>query len=349
MASETILEPEWPIIDPHHHLWEWPDAFLQALPHPQHGFMEMLRHKQRYLLHELLADLGSGHNIRATVFIETYAMYRADGPEELRSTGETEFANGIAAMSASGFYGAPRVAAGIIGNVDLRLGARTEAALHAHLQAGGGRFRGVRQSIAHDDDANVLGPLSAMIDAGLYRDATFRTGVRVLQRLGLSLDTWMMEPQLPELVDLARACPGAAIIMDHVGTPVGIGTYKGQREARFDTWRRNIKAVAACPNVVAKLGGLGMPFAGFPWSCDRRPASSGELARAWAPYIEACIEAFGPTRCMFESNFPVDSFSCDYGMLWNAFKRIVANYSADEKNALFFDTAARVYRLDVER
>ncbi|MES1946827.1 hypothetical protein C84B14_05746 [Salinisphaera sp. C84B14] len=346
-ANADVLDPDRPIIDPHHHLWDRSRLDLGAMPFAEHGFSRMLRDRSRYMLDELLADTDRGHDIRATVFIECRSMYRAEGAKALRSVGETEFVNGVAAVAASGVYGDTRACAGIVGHADLRLGADVAEVLEAHLAAGQGRFRGIRHSAAYDADDNVLGPLSTRgTPAHLLRDADFRKGFAELAPRGLSFDAWLLEPQLPDLVDLARAFPDTAIVLDHVGGPVGIGAYAGRRDTRFDEWRAQIQALAACDNVVVKLGGLAMPFAGFEWSYDQRPDSHESLAQAWAPYIETCIEAFGATRCMFESNFPVDHFTCDYATLWNAFKYLARGCSEDEKNALFFDTAARVYRLD---
>jgi L-fuconolactonase len=347
MAAEGILEPELPIVDPHHHLWDRPTEVLRNLPPLEHGFMDIIRETPRYLLDELLADLRSGHNIRATVYMECGAMYRADGPENLRCVGETEFVGGIAAMTASGIYGDVRACAGIVGHVDLRLGGNAEDVLRSHIAAGHGRFRGIRQSASHDDDPGVLGPLAGRVPAGLYRDAKFREGFKLLHTLGLTFDAWLLEPQLPDLIDLARAFPDTTIVLDHVGTPLGIGRYEGKREERFAEWRGNIQSLAKCENVVVKLGGLPMPFAGWRKRMAEPLPSSGQLAGEWRPYIETCIEAFGPARAMFESNFPVDRFGADYASLWNAFKRIAMNFSADEKTALFSDTAARVYRIAV--
>src|SRR5688572_13851404 len=283
---EAILEPSLPIVDPHHHLWDRLADRLVGLPPSDHGFMEIISRVGRYLLDELLADLNSGHDVRATVYLECGAMYRADGPEELKPVGETEFVNGIAAMTASGLYGDVRACAGIVGHADLRLGTRVEDVLHAHVAAGQGRFRGIRQSASYDDDPKVLGPLAGRVPAGLYRDASFRAGFAVLHRLGLSFDAWLLEPQLPDLLDLARAFPETTIVLDHVGTPLGVGAYAGRREERFATWRHGIENLAGCANVVVKLGGLAMPFAGFPWSYSNRPTSSEDLARAWQPYVD---------------------------------------------------------------
>ncbi len=343
--SEPILEPDLPIIDAHHHLWDRPQAMLSSLPPSTHGFMDILRSTPRYLLDEILADLRSGHNIRATVYMECGAMYRADGPVAMRCVGETEFVNGIAAMTASGTYGVVRVAAGIVGHVDLTIGEAARDVLQAHVAAGNGRFRGIRHQGAHDEDPAVLGPLHGRQPAGLYRDAAFRKGFSQLAPLGLSFDAWLLEPQIPDVIDLARAFPGTTMILDHVGTPLGIGRYAGKREARFDTWRTNIRALAACPNVHVKIGGLPMPFCGFRDRMAGPDETSATLAQQWKPYVETCIEAFGAKRAMFESNYPVDRFGASYVALWNAFKRLAAGCSADEKTALFSGTAARVYRI----
>jgi L-fuconolactonase len=346
-ASEPILEPDLPIVDPHHHLWDRPASLVAAMPRTGHGFEEIIRATPRYLLDELLADLGSGHRVRATVYLECGAMYRAEGQPALRCVGETEFVNGVAAMTASGLYGDVRACAGIVGHADLRQGAAVEEVLNAHIAAAPARFRGIRQSASWDEDPQVLGPLSGRVPAGLYRDAKFREGFAALGRLGLSFDAWLLEPQLSELIDLARAFPETAIVLDHVGTPLGIAAYAGKREARFGAWRESIRTLAECPNVAVKLGGLAMPFAGFT-SFDASPRASSEvLARDWKPYVETCVDAFGAARCMFESNFPVDSLSCSYATLWNTFKRLASQYSADERTALFSGTATRVYRLDL--
>jgi L-fuconolactonase len=345
--AEPILEPDLPIVDPHHHLWDRPGAKGADLPPPSHPFEALTRLSPRYLLDELLADLRRGHNVKATVFVQCGAMYRADGPAHLRPVGETEFVNGVAAMSASGVYGDVRACAGIVGHVDLTQDeALVAEALERHLQVAPDRFRGIRHSASWDADPAVLGPLQRGV-AGLYASDAFRRGFARLAPLGLSFDSWLLEPQLPELTDLARAFPETTIVLDHVGTPLGIGAYAGRREERFETWRKAIADLVACPNVVAKVGGLAMPFAGFATFMSDPPASSERLAADWRPYVEATIEAFGADRCMFESNFPVDLGSCTYDVLWNAFKRLAQGWSPDEKTALFSGTATRVYRLQL--
>ena len=322
--KEPILEPELPIVDPHHHLWDRP------------GW--------RYLLDELLADTGSGHNIVATVYVQARSMLRASGPQEMRPVGETEFVNGIAAMSASGGYGKTRACAAIVGHADLALGARVESVLAAHLRAGGDRFRGIRHITAWDADSSLLNP-NYSPPPRLLAEPRFREGLAVLGRLGLSFDAWLYHPQIGELTELAQVVPQTKIVLNHVGGPIGTGAYAGKHAQVFPGWAASIKALAACPNVHVKLGGLGMRMFGFTHDLGELPPSSEELAAAWRPYIETCIAAFGPQRAMFESNFPVDKGSCGYAALWNAFKRITSGCSTAEKAALFAGTATEFYRL----
>ena len=321
---EAAIEPERPIVDPHHHLWD---------------------RQQRYLFDELLKDLNTGHNILSTVYLQCGSMYRADGDLAYASLGETEFVNGVAAMSASGGYGKLRACAGIVGHADLlRLGDAVQPVLEAHIRAGGGRFRGIRNSSVWDADPSIV-TVPSSPPKGLLADARFRAGFARLGPLGLSFDAWLYHPQIGELADLARAFPGTTIVLDHVGAPIGIGAYKGRRAEVFNVWRDAIRDIARCPNVNIKLGGLGMKVMGFGFEEKPRPPGSDELAQAWRPYLETCIEAFGAGRAMFESNFPVDKQSCSYAVLWNAFKRFAANYSEAEKEALFAGTARRVYRI----
>ena len=340
-TAEAVLEPDLPIVDPHHHLWDRPARDPATLGH---DFERAIAGVDRYLLPELLADMNSGHNVIATVFIECGSMYRADAAGPMKPVGETEFVNGVAAMSASGGYGPARACAGIVGHADLMLGSAVAKVLDAHLVAGGGRFRGIRHSVSHDADSNVLGPL-ARRPPGVFKEAAFRAGFAELSRAGLSFDAWLLEPQLPELIDLARAFPDTPIVLDHVGTPLGIASYAGRREERFPIWKESIETLAGLDNVVVKLGGLAMCFPRFPSFMSDPPASSEQLAAEWRPYIETCIQAFGPDRCMFESNFPVDIGSCDYRTLWNAFKVLAKGYSPAEKTAMFSGVATRVYRL----
>ncbi|MDP6688797.1 MAG: amidohydrolase family protein [Alphaproteobacteria bacterium] len=326
---EETIDPELPICDPHHHLWEFK--------------YERVAH--RYLLDEILEDLNSGHNVVSTVFIECGAMIRAHGPVPLRMVGETEFVNGIAAMSASGEYGKARVAAGIVGHADLCLGADVAGVLEAHLLAGGGRFRGIRHSCTWDAAPDVPNARCEP-PQHLYQQENFRAGFAQLARHDMSFEGWCYHTQIAELTELAQAFPDTTIILDHFGGPLGIGPYEGKLEENFAQWQSDISDLARCENVVAKLGGINMELNGFGWHERDRPPSSEELMLATKPYYEHTIEQFGAGRCMFESNFPVDMCSCSYNVLWNSFKRLTADYSADEKAKLFHDTATRIYRLD---
>jgi predicted TIM-barrel fold metal-dependent hydrolase len=328
LTPEDALEPGLPICDPHHHLWDRQEGRVAS----------------RYLLDEILEDVQAGHNVVSTVFIECGAMFKPDGPEALRPVGETEFVNGIAAMSASGLYGPRRIAAGIVGTADLRLGAAVGAVLDAQVAAGGGRFRGIRRAAAWDADPGVP---NHRTEPGprLFFDDSFRAGFAQLAPRRLTFEAWCYHRQIPDVTALARAFPDTTIILNHFGGPLGIGPYAGKAKDVFAEWRTSIAELATCPNVVAKLGGLNMEMNGFGWHERSRPPSSQELAEATRHYYDVTIETFGARRCMFESNFPVDKASCSYTVLWNTFKRIAAGASAAEKAALFHDTAARVYRL----
>ena len=336
LIREEPINPDLPICDPHHHLWDHPDNL------PENSIRASHRHLRHYLLKELLEDTGGGHNILETVFIECHSMYRKDGPEELRPIGETEFVSGIAAQSASGQYGNTAVAAGIVGFADLTLGSAVAPFLEAQITAGGGRFRGIRYTSTWDASSDID---SRVKTPELLSDPKFREGFACLSKYNLSFDAWLYHTQLTELSDLARAFPDTPIILDHIGGPLGIGPYAGKREQVSKDWKQGIVALAACPNVVVKLGGLGMPLTGFGWHEQPTPPDSVELAQVMAPYYKWCIEQFGPDRCMFESNFPVDRISYSYTVLWNAFKRISKGFSPSERALLFHDTAVKVYRL----
>ena len=336
-TDEPVLEPDLPICDPHHHLWDFRGKAVLAAA----------RVAPRYLLDEILEDLASGHNVVSTVFIECGAMYRAGGPEALRPVGETEFVAGIAAMSESGLYGTSRVAAGIVGSAPLGIGDRMAEVLDHHIAAGGGRFRGIRQGASWDASPEVRNNRTEP-GPDLFLDSGFRAGFRHLAPRGLSFEGWCYHPQIPTLTDLARAFPDTTIILDHFGGPLGIGPYAGRADEVFADWRRAIGPLAECPNVHAKLGGIAMDINGFGWHEREAPPASEELMEATRRYYEHTIEAFGVERCMFESNFPVDKLSCSYRVLWNSFKRLTEGYSEEERAFLFHDTSARVYRLESE-
>jgi L-fuconolactonase len=322
MAEESPLDPGRPIIDPHLHFWE-----------PQGG--------TRFLVQEAAAMIAaSGHNITHSVFVECHAMHRAAGPEELRPVGETEFVVGQAAMSASGNYGRARLGHRIVGTADLLLGDAVLPVLEAHVAAGGGRFRGIRKASAWRAKG-LFGMPTDPAGAGILARPEFARGAAVLARLGLSLDIWCCHTQLGELVGLADALPELSIVLDHAGTPED-----RSMEVRID-WTKAIAELAGRDNMKIKLGGLGMDIDNG-IGATFRGAGSGQLAEEWRPYIETCIAAFGPDRCMFESNFPPDNCAGSYGATWNAFKLIAADYSEAEKDALFSGTAARVYGIELD-
>jgi len=323
--QEVALDPELPIVDPHHHLW--------APPRPQ------------YEAPELLADLGAGHNVVATVYLETLAYYRASGPDELKPVGETEHVAAVAeAVARQG--NVPRVAAGIIGQADLARGAAVQAVLEAHVEAGRGRFRGVRANLFHDGEVafGYPGP-----PPGLSRDNGFREGFGRLAPLGLVCDVMAFHTNQGEVAELAAAFPDTTLIINHLGAPIGRRPYADRPDEVFALWRDNIALLAARPNVLMKIGGLGGPFFGvlLPHRLRERevPIGSEELAALYRPWFEVAVEAFGPERCMFESNFPADKYDCSYEVLWNAFKRLAAGFSDGERAALFSGTANRAYRL----
>ena len=328
LTQEPTVEPEIPICDPHHHFWDYRPEWLPY---------------QRYLLHELAADINSGHNVRSTVFVEARSMYRPDGPEELRSVGEVEFVQGLAAASASGLYGPGRAAAAIIGRADLKMGEGVGPVLEALQAASPNRFRGIRHSVGWDPHPEV----PSREAEGILSGEPYRSGARVLARMGLCLETGVMFPQLPELADFAKSVPEVTIVLNHIGGLMRTGPYANRDEEVLATWRSGITAVGACPNVIIKLGGIGMPRYGFDWHTRDEPIGSEELAESMSPFMNHCIEQFGPSRSMFESNFPVDKVAYSYHVLYNAFKRLSKGYSASERADMFEDTAARVYRIEV--
>jgi L-fuconolactonase len=317
-VNEEVIEPELPIVDPHHHLW------------PAGGALP-------YGLSELHNDASDGHNIQKTVFIECGAAYRSDGPDHLRSLGETEFVAGESQRDPS------HLISGIVAHTDLRRDDLAET-LHAHESVSNDLLRGIRDALAHAHHPEVLAiPGRAIRD--LYADTSFRRGVAELGARGLTYDTWHYHYQNQEFLALARAVPETTMVLDHFGTPLGVGPYESQREEIFEQWKKNIREIATCSNVVAKLGGLAMPDNGFGWHTAERPPTSDEFLQVQRRYFEHTIECFGPERCMFESNFPVDRLSLSYRTVWNAFKKLASSFSPEEKTAMFSATATRVYRL----
>lgn len=322
--QEDALEPELPLSDPHHHLWDYPD--------------------DRYLLDELLADLGGGHRVLSTVFVECGAGYRQTGPAHLRPLGETEFVQNLVAAGERDRE--TRVAAGLVGFANLCHPA-VDDLLRAHLAASPNRFRGIRQAAGWHQDAGIRNSRSEP-PQGLFLRDDFRRGFRLLARHQLVFDAWFYHTQFDDFISLARDFPEVRMVLDHFGGPLGVGPYAGpgRRDAVFTDWRKKLEELAACPNVFAKLGGINMKINGFGWHKRRTPPSSDELVEATGRYYHWVIEQFGAHRCMFESNFPVDKASCSYTVLWNAFKKISSDYASEERALLLHDTACRVYRLE---
>jgi L-fuconolactonase len=326
LVHEDAIDPSRPIIDPHHHLWgsgrRWPP----------------------YQIDDLRADTASGHRIEKTVFVECRESYRPDGPVHLRPVGETAFVASVARETRDE-GGGRAVIAGIVAHADLRLPlSALQAVLSAHAEAGEGLFRGIRHAGARDANPEAL-TIPGRGPEGLYADEHFRAGVAFLGASGLTYDTWHYHHQNATFADLARATPGTTLVLDHFGTPLGVGRYAGLREQIFSRWQSDIEDIADCPNVVAKLGGLAMPDNGFGWDLRATPPTSDEVVEAQGRYYRHAIECFGADRCMFESNFPVDRRSLSYAVYWNAMKKIAASYSGDEQQAMFYGTAQRVYRL----
>ena len=318
--NEPIIDPERPIVDPHHHLWRRPNS--------------------TYILENLWADTESGHNITKTVFLECGASYHDDGPEHFKCVGETVFVEEIAAESRAG-DGA--TIAAIVSRADLR-GPDLDAVLDAHDEAGKGLFRGIRHAGARDPNPECLS-IPGRAPEGLYEDAAFRKGVARLGERAYTYDTWHYHHQNVAFSELANAVPNTTMILDHFGTPLGVGPYADKREEIFNAWKDDIAAIAECPNVVAKLGGLAMPDNGFGWDTRDTPPTSDEFVEAQARYYHHTIDCFGADRCMFESNFPVDRLSIAYAILYNGLKKIAAQYTEEEQSAMFSGTATRIYRL----
>jgi len=316
-TQEQAQEPELPICDPHHHLWEFPTSV--------------------YLVDELLQDLQAGHNVVKTVYVECDENYRTEGPAALFPVGETAFVDRVTGQNQD----KPQLAAGIVGFADLCLGDAVQDVLEAHMQASS-RFRGIRHASAwHASDSIRNSHTNPEQD--LLQNQDFLAGFQQLQGLGLRFDAWMYFEQIPQLVELANTFPDTPIVLNHIGGPIGIGPYAGKREEVFSQWRANIIELAACDNVYVKLGGMTMTVSGFGWHKLAAPPGSELLAQAMAPYFNTCIEHFGVQRCMFESNFPVDRASCSYTVLWNAFKTVSQDYSDSERAWLLHDSACQFY------
>lgn len=367
--SEAAIDPSMEIIDAHHHLWDptshpkgWPVSLWQIklyylLCSPEkitevtkadqiaRGNVNILKSfgqrqlpfMQAYMGEDLLLDIHNresgkpGHNVVKTVYIE--CGWDDHGVKEaLKPVGE-------AAMVEREHKRFPSICHATVAFADLRL-PDVELTLQAYAKIQS--VKGIRHSLAYSDDPAIAGSDKAKSDTAW--EPAFRRGFALLEKYGYSYDVWMFHEQLEGVADLARNFPGTTIIVDHVAEPLGIGSYK--RQETFPKWEKGIREVAlASENVYVKLSGLAMCRTGFGFDERPEPPSSQELAQAWAPYIRVCIEAFGVDRCLFASNFPVDKISCDYTVLWNAYKRIVAHRSPEDRRKLFYENAKRVYRL----
>lgn len=321
-TREEIIDPGREIVDPHHHLWTHGTPQAPAV----------------YELPEFARDTGSGHNVVQTVYIECRARWDLDAPAHLKSAAETAYVAALTAPDAAPI-------AGIIAHVDLTLPLDLlDEALDAHTASGQGRLVGIRHSGACDPE-----PDSLMIPGrgapGLYANPDFRRGVARLGARGLTYDTWHYHHQNRDFLDLARAVPETVMILDHFGTPLGVGRFAGQRDEIQSAWREDMADLAQCPNLRAKLGGLNMPDNGWGWEKNETPPSSDDLLNAQGDWYHHTIDCFGPSRCMFESNFPVDRTSVDYHVLWNFFKKLAHPFDEEEKNALFAGTARATYGL----
>lgn len=326
--QEDVLEPGLPIVDPHHHLWDRPGS--------------------RYMPPDLKNDVTSGHTVVATVYVESNAMYRSHGPVSLMPVGETEIMSAVCRPWSGD--GQPALCAGVVGYADLFAGTAVRQVLEEHIHGGAGKFRGIRQVTAWHEASSLQtpqhGPRRALT-AGMMSDPRFLAGFACLAPLGLTFDAWLYHSQIGELVALARAHPDTTIVLNHLGGPIGAGPYRGRSDEVFAAWSSAMAELATCPNVRVKIGGFGMRLIGFDYRLRERPASSTELANEWRPFANQCIDMFGPDRCMFESNFPIDKAYFSYRTLWNAFKRLTSGASDFEKAQLFSLTATQVYDLQI--
>jgi len=321
---EQAIDPAQPIIDPHHHLWSRPSS--------------------TYLAAELHADTSRSHNITHTVFVECAASYDDEAAAGFEPVGETRFVAAEAAAMRD--MGGSELAA-IAGHADLTMGPRLREVLHAHIEAGQGLFRGIRHGAnwsAHPDVKNG----HHNPPPHLFLDTDFQAGVQLLAELDLSLEAWQYFDQLSELAALAQAVPACTIIVNHLGAPLGIGPHATDRAGMLELWRSGLTEVAAQPNTVLKVGGIGMEhYYGTGWADLDAPPSSEQAAEYWQDVVHFAIDAFGPNRCMFESNFPVDRQTLPYTVLWNALQILATPYTAEEQQALFTGTAARAYRIEL--
>jgi L-fuconolactonase len=323
-VDEAPIETEIPIIDPHHHLMHRPPDV-------------------KYILEDIVADTA-GNNVRQTVFIQASGMQNPNETSPFRFVNETKWVEAIAVQSASGYWGPTRVATGIVGHAPLSLGDDVAPILEAHLAASPSRFRGIRDSTWFTEP-----PVrdQSRQRAGMLQDPKYRRGFELLHKYGLSYEAWLFHPQIAELTAFARDYPDHTIILNHLAGPLGVGAWEGKRDEVWAAWAPAITELATCQNVVVKVGGLGMGYLnGLGFEKRPKPPTSDEMLEVTGPWYSHIIEAFGPSRCMFESNFPPDKSSSSYTVLWNSFKKLTKSYSASERADMFHDVAMRTYRLE---
>jgi len=328
--DEKILDPDIPIVDSHHHLFDLPN--------------------NRYLIDEYLDDVDAGHNIIASIYCETQSFKRKDGPEWMRPLGEVEFANGVGAMTASGHYGDCQVCAGIIGHANMTFGSKIGELLDASLSIAPNRFRGVRHvTLDYPDDRPFKYIMTYKPPSGILETEGFPLALAELDKRGLTFDVAVFDPGLPRITELVDQFPNLTFVLNHLGIAIGVDMNADEKAEVFKRWSADLKMLAERPNVVCKIGGLGMPNWGFGFENRMDEVTYLELAKAWQPFVETGIEAFGPNRCMLESNFPPDGRSAGFVPVWNAYKYILRGYSVSEKTSLFSQTASRIYRLNLTK
>ena len=323
--KEEIINPELPIIDPHHHLWNGDNQLAGSFP---------------YLIENLNEDTFSGHNIVGTIFMECAQGYYLDGEEKYKPVGETEFV--INLIKDSEKLSKSTNIMGIIGFADLMLGHEVKDVLNTHLSKGEGLFRGIRHAAGWDKNNEIHNSHSNPIE-NIYHNKSFMKGAEELINLKLTFDAWHYHHQINDLSIFAKKYPELTIIHDHFGGPLGVGPYEGKKEEIFKKWKDDISLLSESKNVFAKLGGLAMPVNGWNFHKQNKPASSDQIVDMHHEYYLHTINCFGVERCMFESNFPVDRRSVSYHVIWNAFKKMVLGYSDEDKNKLFFKNAKDVY------
>ena len=347
----------FPIIDPHIHQWDllntprilsWPKRLLGWNRNFYETVIRLAANEtdKRYVgrpdfvAHDYLpADYAmdaAGLPITHVVHVEAEWRDR----EGLGPVGETRWLNDL-------FVGSAIKLGGIVGFVELE---RADAAdlIAAHKQASA-RFAGVRQMLAFDLDQGIMRFCPRPY---LSRDSHWLKGLSLLEQHHLSFDAWFFHHQLDELVVLAKAFPGITFVLDHMGTPIGVGgqfaSYgrtESARDVTLRTWQMHLHELAELPNVMVKLSGLFMPVVGWGYEHRDTPPTQEELLNTAGPLFDFVLQTFGVDRCMFASNFPMDKVSLSLSQLYQFYGALVAHYPEESRRKLFHDNAARIYRI----